>query len=204
VNFDITLEPHRGERMNDAGVREVVEMDQYLIFVSGAAGSEDAFREVRGGRSREHIGYVGKKPGAPINFLKVVLAFGDHSSKMFTLMVRQALMAKARERMEEAAQSAKDAAALAEQAKELVVQQRELQLQESDALAAQQMAELAMAESLREMDEAQGVIALEESTDRPASAPDRAVVNAILAEGRNPPKESSFDSVADLADSQNL
>jgi hypothetical protein len=203
VNFDITLEPLRGDMIR-GGVTVTVEHDLYQIFVSGSEGSEEAFKQAREGRSRELIGFVGKQPGAPINFHRVVLAFGDHTAKLFTAMVRQALMTKARERIEVARAAAKEAEAMAEQAKALLEEQKALELEESDALAAKQLAELAMAEAYREMESAEYLAAKEDATVRPAATPDRAVVNAILAEGKQAKREPGPDTVGDLADLQNL
>jgi hypothetical protein len=203
VNFDITLEPLRGE-MNRDGAIITVEHDVYQIFVGGATGSEEAFKQVRAGRSREMIGFVGKQPGAPINFLKVVLAFGDNSAKMFTMMIRQALVAKAKERITAAREAASEAAEMVEEAKALLAEQRELQMEEVDALEAKQLAELAMQEAFDEISVAGGLMDAEEATDRPASAPDRSVVNSILAEAASPQRSSGDDAVGDMADLQNL
>lgn len=203
MNFDIVLEPLRGE-MNRDGAIITVEHDVYQIFVSGATGSEEAFKQVRAGRSREMIGFVGKQPGAPINFLKVVLAFGDNSAKMFTMMIRQALVAKAKERIAAAREAASEAAEMVEEAKALLAEQRELQMEEVDALEAKQLAELAMQEAFDEISVASGLVDAEEATDRPASAPDRSVVNAILAEAAEPQRSSGDDTVGDMADLQNL
>lgn len=203
MNFDITLEPLRGETNRDGAII-TVEHDVYLIFVSGAEGSEEAFKQVRAGRSREHIGFVGKQPGAPINFLKVVLAFGDQSAKMFTMMVRQALVAKAKERITAAREAAAEASAMVEEANALLAEQQALQMEEVDALAAKQLAELAVQEAFAEISAATGQADAEEATDRPASAPDRAVVNAMLAEAASPRRSSGDDTVGDMADLQNL
>lgn len=81
MNFEVELVPHVGER---AGV-PVVEFSQYQIFVAG----ED-LKKVRG-VDRELIGYVGTLPSNPINWLKVSLAFGESTRKVFEGMVREAL-----------------------------------------------------------------------------------------------------------------
>lgn len=197
MNFDITLVPHCGEVMQD-GVRVVVEFDQYMIFVSGAEGSEDAFVSVRG-RERELIGFVGKQPGAGINFLRVILAFGDGVASMFTQMVRMALLRAAKDRIKEAMLAVDEAKAIADEVNQFTGT-------DDDVVHAKQLADITVQAAMNEVGVAESLAMVEESTDRATGAPDPRVVRAILAEtqGENTSSTPTENTVGDLANQQNL
>ena len=80
MDFQIELVDHVGERKTKSGQIVEVEFNQYQIMVTG-----ERLKEIRG-VDRELIGYVGKKPGAPINYLKVAAAFGP-AVKVFNTMI---------------------------------------------------------------------------------------------------------------------
>lgn len=210
MNFEIELRPHIGERRMPDGSLVKKELDQWMIFVSAPE-----MMAVRG-RPEEHIGYVGKQPGMPINYLKVAAAFGQSSVQIFSQMVRVALLKKARERIDQARQAAEQAEALRAEADELIAEQRKLSADEAEAKSVQRIAEDAIEAANREILEAREVTAAEESTERMAHEPaafygrgnERAEGMPVDATG-NSTGDSSTAGNADTdlsseADSQNL
>lgn len=195
MDFEIELEPHIGERMVDGQVQQF-ELDQYQIVVTG-----EKLKEVRG-VNRLLIGYVGKKPGAPINYLKVAAAFGP-SVKVFTQMVRHGLLAKLRERVARAREAQAEAEKLKEEADALAEEERALAAEADAADAARQLAEAAIEEASKELDEASQQVAKEESVERRAFEPDPAVI-AESARTSARTSAAAVPSIDELAESQNL
>lgn len=192
MDFQIELQPHIGERQV-GGVVRTVEFDQYQIFVTG-----EKLKEARG-VERELIGYAGKRPGAPIQYLKVVAAFGPAVTKMFSAMIRAAMLEKMRERVAKAREAREEAEQLRAEVEQFADEARKLAIEESDADAARKLAEEAIAEATKELEEAsQGVVA-EESSERPANEPN---VGTLEESSRTNSKPTA--TIDELAEQQNL
>jgi hypothetical protein len=199
MNFEIELRPHVGKRMR-GGVEVEVEQDQYLIFVSGPD-----LEKVRG-KKAEHIGFVGKKPGMPINYLKVAAAFGEGTVKVFSQMVRSALVAKARERIEQARQAAAEAEQLREESENLLRDHKDINVEAAVAREAVRISQDAIAAANQELLEAGEMTdaeilaarAANEPTDFYGSTSGDAVGEKLPASAAD-----SSDTAAE-ADSQNL
>lgn len=192
MEFEIELEPHVGERMKD-GVVQRVEFDQYQIFVTG-----EKLKELRG-VERELIGYVGKKPGAPISYLKVALAFGP-SVKVFNTLVRAGLIAKRREAVQRAKEARAEAERLKAEAEQLAADEKALALEESESEAARQLALDAIDEATKELVEAEQLAADEQSVERRVSEP--LPVEQLQESARTATKPTP--SIEQLAEEQNL
>lgn len=164
MNFEIELRPHVGKRMQD-DVEIEVEMDQYMIFVTGAD------LEKARGKKAEHIGYVGKKPGMPINYLKVAAAFGESTVKVFSQMVRAALVAKARERIEAAKQAAAEAQQLRSESEAMLTELRGLSSEEAEAQKAMRISDEAIEAANLELLEAGELTNAEMQANRAANEP---------------------------------
>lgn len=72
MQLNIELVPHTGERQDDLLGTVEVEFDQYIIV----AKSEQLTKAT--GRPLLELGYVGKKPGSPINFLPSANRFPEN------------------------------------------------------------------------------------------------------------------------------
>jgi hypothetical protein len=188
VDFEIELEQHIGHRKVN-GVVQQIEFNQYQIYVTGPK-----LKQIRG-VDRELIGYVSKKLGSPINYLKVSAAFGP-SVKLFTQMVRAALVVKLKQQLAKAREAKSEAERLKQEADELA-DSDDVSLR--DAIALRQMASQAAEQAARELDEINQQVEREESQERKAFVPD---VNPVIESNRT--AADPLPSIDELADQQNL
>ncbi len=84
MNLNIELKPHVGIENTAAGPQEV-EFDQFIIVASG-----EALTKATKLKSIE-LGYVGKQPGAPINYLPAANRFGQKVLDEITKVIKQKL-----------------------------------------------------------------------------------------------------------------
>lgn len=203
MDFEIELRPHVGTRM-DGDVEIVVEQDQYMIFVSGPG------LQAARGKPSEHIGYVGKKPGMPINYLKVAAAFGESTVKIFSQMIRSALLAKARQRIEEAKQSAAEAHRLREESEGLLLEYQQLNAESAEIREAVRISDDAIAAANQELLEAGELTTAEQDVDRKVNEPTEfygaaeSDSSGSSATGQQTPGDDDSQSADSQANSQNL
>jgi hypothetical protein len=192
MNFEIELKPHVGEMMSGGKLVEV-EFDQFQIFVTG----ED-LEKVRG-KKAELIGYVGKRIGSPINYLKVVLAFGQPTVKVFTRMIKAALIDVAKQRVAEAITSSEESKKLLVEVEALAEQEKQMVVAESQAKLAKQLADDAIEAANRELLDAQEILKQEQEASRKENEPDPSILADMTA-----PKIANDNGLADQANLQNL
>lgn len=193
MNFEIELRPHVGTRM-EGNMEIEVEQDQYMIFVTGPD-----LMSLRG-RPSEHIGYVGKKPGMPINYLKVAAAFGESTVKIFSQMIRTALVEKARERIEQAKLAAIDAQKLRSEADSLLLDESQANAVDLEEIT--QLSEAAIEAANQELQDAGDLTEAESQTDRRVNEPtefygvidDQPKTNVAVASDDDQSSESQADS----------
>lgn len=200
MNFEIELRPHVGQCTSTG---EAIELNQYLIVVTGPD-----LQRARG-KPEEMIGYVGKDAGNPINYLKVAAVFGEPTVKIFSQMIRAALLAKAKDRMAEATRAAEDAQRLREETDEFIESQREAGTDEAAANEAVQLVNDAITAANEDLQTASELARQEESANRVACEPD-----GFYGEAAGQPSESlpvdaanstaGDDELASEADLQNL
>lgn len=70
MQLNITLKPHVGKQMTELGEIDV-DLGQYIIVAQS-----DALKTATG-RDKMELGYVGKEPGRPINFLPTANKFPE-------------------------------------------------------------------------------------------------------------------------------
>lgn len=195
MEFEIELRPHIGHRIED-GVEIEVEQNQYFIIVTG-----EKLPEIRG-KAEEHIGYVGKNPGAPINYLKVALAFGKPTLAVFDRMIRAALIEKAKQRIAQAKADAAEAEKLKAEVEALAAEEKELESQRQEVRAAVAAAEGAVKAAEAEIREATILSQSETAVERKANHPDPVAVEEIRKAQEK--VSSGTSGVSEEADSQNL
>lgn len=200
MNFEIELRPHIGQCTSTG---QPVELNQYLIVVTGPD-----LQKVRG-KPEEMIGYVGKDAGNPINYLKVAAVFGEPTVKVFSQMIRTALLAKAKERVMAAQAASKEARKLREETEEFIAQQQQAGEDESAARDAMRLVDDAIAAANQDLVEADQIVLAEQAANREVSEPDSFYAEANGQSGESLPVDrasggSDDGTMSSEADSQNL
>ena len=197
MDFKIQLRDHLGERKSREGVISKIDFNQYQIFVIGG----EELKKLRG-KEEELIGYVSKRPGDPICYIKSAAAYGEPTLKIFNQLIRSELLSKLREVIAAAKEARAEAEALKAETEQMASQQLELETEKMYIEQASRMAIDAIAESDTKLREASEAIKLESASDRSADIP---VPDAVAAtKGTLAVDSGDSQSEADLANAQNL
>lgn len=195
MSIEVTLVPHVGSYRDPEGREVKVEHDQFIVQVSG-----DTVEKIRG-KPFEQIGYVSKKPGKPIVYLKVAAVFGEFKA-VIDQAVRAALIEHAKARVEAARAATAEAEKVKAEVDEFLGGIAEEARQEKDARAAKLHAEAGVAAAEKALRDAMEKAGAEGSGGfREGKHPDPKVLEELNQDGGNVVEDSTED---DLADSQNL
>ena len=175
--YSVVLQEWQGDSSG-----KTVSKNSFQIFVEGPA-----IVERRGGRPRELIGFVGKQPGAKINYLPVANAFEDLLPAV-ELKIRQGLLEWRKSQASIAAEKLAEATRQADSTSD-----PETKLYADEAVKAAQS--LATA--------AQRTLADEQSLQRASVIPDIVLVKSYIDE-ISKPADTTETTSADDADQQNL
>lgn len=155
--------------------------NNFRIFVEGP--------EVRRRRNveREHIGFVNKKPGCPINYLPVAYAFSDLLDE-FTLQVRAALIDYHKGLVEEAKNQLSRAEVLPD-----------------DNPITAQLRDDAIAHARESLEKTEAILLTESDSTRQDARPTKEGIQAFLSDQKKIAEKAASQSMIDTeANAQNL